>query len=500
MSEPAAVPGTPAPAPYLVTPALRQRLDLVHHLLEFGRQIVLVTGADGSGKSRLLQQIEKEAAERWETLRLQGEVLGSTHSLLRRLATDLGVAITAEAPSAAELTAAVRAGLADIEADYRVFALLIDDADELPDEVCALLLKLAHNDDIFGELRIVLCADVDSELETRLQASAPSPALVHVVEVPRLTADQTGDLALQMCAAMPQSSLPPDPATIAKLVDDSDGLPAKIVRGLASAATLPQAAATPTRAVAPRDRRLAWLGAAVPALALVMWLAVRPGPPAQDNPAIEIQLPGAAATKPPEWAQSTMPPTAVDAGTTATAVPMRDAVVPMPAPQIHPPAHDVAAAPADIVAPSPPRPPATLLESATAAAPTTTAAARVPEAKEPPTTTTAVVAAPALEPALVTSDHKVPYTGEWLLLQAPDSYVIQLFGVRDRAGAERFVGQNDLQSVTAVIATTFEQDPWYIVVYGHYPDSDSARAAIEALPTDLKPLGPWARLVHSLPE
>ena len=483
MNEPEAVPGAPAPAPYLVTPALRQRLDLVHHLLEFGRQIVLVTGADGSGKSRLLQQIEKEAADRWETLRLQGEELGSTRSLLRRLATELGVTIAAEAPSAAELTAAVRAGLADIEADYRIFALLIDDADELPDEVCALLLKLAHNDDIFGELRCVLCADVDSELQTRLQASAPSPALVHVVEVPRLTADQTGDLALQMCAAMPQSSLP-----------------AKIERSLAGAAAMPQAAATPTRAPAPRDRRLAWLGAAAAALALVMWLAVRPGPTAQDNPAIEIQLPGAAETKPPEWAQTTMPPTAVDAGTTATAVPIRDAVVPMPAPEVHPPAHDVAAAAADIDAPSPPPPPATLLESATAAAPTTTAAAPAPEPTEPPAAATAVVAAPALKPALVTSDHKVPYTGEWLLLQAPDSYVIQLFGVRDRAGAERFVGQNDLRSVAAVIATSFEQDPWYIVVYGHYPDRDSARAAIEALPMDLKPLKPWARPVHSLPE
>lgn len=101
-----------------MTPALRERLDLVHHLFEFGRQIMMITGANGSGKSRLLQQIEKEAADGWETLRLQGEGLGST----RRLAIDLGVAMAAEAPSTAQLTAAVRAGLADIEADYRVLA------------------------------------------------------------------------------------------------------------------------------------------------------------------------------------------------------------------------------------------------------------------------------------------------------------------------------------------------------------------------------------------
>lgn len=169
---------------------------------------------------------------------------------------------------------------------------------------------MARNDDIFGELGIVLCADVDSELETRLQASAPSPALVHVIEVPRLTADQTGDLALQMCAAMPQSSLPPNSAAIAKLVDDSDGLPAKIVRSLAGAATMAQAAATPTRA------------------------------------------------------QSTTPEKAVDAGATATAVPARDAVVPIPAAEIYPPADDVSAAAVDIVAPSPPRPPATFPGSA----------------------------------------------------------------------------------------------------------------------------------------
>lgn len=59
----------------------------------------------------------------------------------------------------------------------------------------------------------------------------------------------------------------------------------------------------------------------------------------------------------------------------------------------------------------------------------------------------------------MTTQHKAPYTGAWLLLQAPDSYVTQLFGMRDHTGAERFVEQNDLQSVAAVMATTVEQDP-----------------------------------------
>ena len=36
---------------YFVTQALRQRIELIRHLLEFGRQIIIVTGSRGVGEN-----------------------------------------------------------------------------------------------------------------------------------------------------------------------------------------------------------------------------------------------------------------------------------------------------------------------------------------------------------------------------------------------------------------------------------------------------------------
>ncbi len=85
-----------------------------------------------------------------------------------------------------------------------------------------------------------------------------------------------------------------------------------------------------------------------------------------------------------------------------------------------------------------------------------------------------------------------------MLTQPAESYVIQLFGVRERAGAVRFLRDNPAARPGAIVELTHEGAPWYVVVHGHYPDRDSARAAIETLPPPLAAFRPWARPVQSL--
>lgn len=39
---------------------------------------------------------------------------------------------------------------------------------------------------------------------------------------------------------------------------------------------------------------------------------------------------------------------------------------------------------------------------------------------------------------------------------------------------------------------------WYVLIYGVYPDYESAMAAMEELPTDIKKLNPWIRSMRGL--
>ncbi|RME32948.1 MAG: sporulation protein, partial [Gammaproteobacteria bacterium] len=40
--------------------------------------------------------------------------------------------------------------------------------------------------------------------------------------------------------------------------------------------------------------------------------------------------------------------------------------------------------------------------------------------------------------------------------------------------------------------------PWYVVVYGYYPDRERARAALARLPASLKKGRPWLRRVGEI--
>ena len=88
----------------------------------------------------------------------------------------------------------------------------------------------------------------------------------------------------------------------------------------------------------------------------------------------------------------------------------------------------------------------------------------------------------------------------WLRKQNPSHYVIQLVGTRDGAAAGKFVDDHKLGSKGAWFLTSHEDKPWYVVVYGIYPDNASARAAIRTLPDSLRAGSPWPRSVASVVE
>jgi DamX protein len=75
-----------------------------------------------------------------------------------------------------------------------------------------------------------------------------------------------------------------------------------------------------------------------------------------------------------------------------------------------------------------------------------------------------------------------------------------LVGTRDAGAAGKFLEDHELGSQGAWFVTSHENKPWYIVVYGIYPDNSSARTAINALPETLRARSPWPRSVASVVE
>jgi DamX protein len=89
---------------------------------------------------------------------------------------------------------------------------------------------------------------------------------------------------------------------------------------------------------------------------------------------------------------------------------------------------------------------------------------------------------------------------DWLRKQDPSHYVIQVVGTRDASAVSKFLEDHELGSKGAWFVTTHESKPWYVVVYGLYPDNRSARAAIGTLPERLRAGSPWPRSVASVIE
>ena len=176
------------------TEALRQRIELIIHLIEFGRQLILIQGAAGLGKTTLLNAIEQSADPSWVFIRTTAGATLKRENLLGKIAANLDFEPSGDF-SEEEIIGEIQRRLEILENNNQIAILLIDDAHELPNESHSLLLELAHRDDDSTELRVVLAADnSESSLLDYLQANAKQNALIHTVDMPAMDRDQTASL------------------------------------------------------------------------------------------------------------------------------------------------------------------------------------------------------------------------------------------------------------------------------------------------------------------
>ena len=87
----------------------------------------------------------------------------------------------------------------------------------------------------------------------------------------------------------------------------------------------------------------------------------------------------------------------------------------------------------------------------------------------------------------------------WVRAQDPGHYVLQLIGARDIRTLELYLADApEIRSGLAVITTWNAGNPWYVFIYGIYPDRDAAVADLGRLPAVIRKGEPWPRTIASV--
>ena len=121
-------------------------------------------------------------------------------------------------------------------------------------------------------------------------------------------------------------------------------------------------------------------------------------------------------------------------------------------------------------------------------------AAAMPELAEPePVIETPVVSVSEPEPPATYT-----YSLQWLREQDPSAYVVQMFGTGSASAATSFLGRLDALDSVTIAELEHRGNPWFVVLYGLFPNRGAAENAIARLPDSLKATKPWRRPVANL--
>ncbi|WP_316367184.1 AAA family ATPase [Candidatus Thiodiazotropha sp. CDECU1] len=86
----------------------------------------------------------------------------------------------------------------------------------------------------------------------------------------------------------------------------------------------------------------------------------------------------------------------------------------------------------------------------------------------------------------------------WVKSRSPSGYTLQLIAVENLDSLKRYIEKNGLAAETHTLKTTRKGKPWYALLWGDFPDRESALQAASALPAKVQKTGVWARTFSSL--
>ena len=175
---------------FYADPDRTQSLDMLQHLTQYSEELLLVTGPEGVGKSRLLERFLERSEEHWRVCRLDGSGSIEAQYLFQHIAECFGLDISRL--SEAELLQGLQAQLSDLQ-EQQLPVLIIDDAERLSDDALEIVMYLAALEGEHGKLvRVLLFSDnhIESRLSTERFAAIQKP---HRLELKALDESQTAD-------------------------------------------------------------------------------------------------------------------------------------------------------------------------------------------------------------------------------------------------------------------------------------------------------------------
>jgi DamX protein len=87
---------------------------------------------------------------------------------------------------------------------------------------------------------------------------------------------------------------------------------------------------------------------------------------------------------------------------------------------------------------------------------------------------------------------------EWLQSRPPQHFTLQLLGGRSEKSLRDYLRQNRVPDPVATFRTVFKGGNWFVLIHGDFTSMAEARAAIAALPANVRNGKPWARSFASV--
>jgi type II secretory pathway predicted ATPase ExeA len=85
-----------------------------------------------------------------------------------------------------------------------------------------------------------------------------------------------------------------------------------------------------------------------------------------------------------------------------------------------------------------------------------------------------------------------------LLKLNPNHFILQLVGLSQESAVLKFIKSNNLEGQAFYYRTSLKNKPWYVVVYGNYASQALANDAIQNLPDKLRQLHPYPHKIAAI--
>ena len=465
----------------------KRHVELLSHLASYSELLVAVTGFEGAGKSFIANNLAAQREAPDETLLLTASVMLGMPAILSSIAGHWDMPAIHE--DSAQAREAIRNEAIDRSEAGGNLLLIIDQADQLDAET---LNDIAHFALLAPQaISVVLFGTPGYETQFR---NSPAQAPVHVLAVEPLS---DAEIAALLASVFGDGDACPfSDRELADIMMDSGCLPGPALRQaerMLSSAT--RTASAPVAGGFPMRNILAIAGV-VTAIAMIFiyqWgasSATGELPQGQLSPELQAQLEAAKDFNYPGSAEGSGSQAASEDSST---VELADRTVVEAGSNLS--AADLSAKGAANVAPSDAAVERDKLTAESASASVNAAPDSGAQADVAVTEAQAVSKEDSAETAQVSTPA---YTPDEQALLAPESgYIVQLLGSHSSSGAESFRDQWRSQVTGSLYRyqTTYKGKDWFVVVSGVYSSRAEARAAVNAMPAQLRKQSPWVRPV-----